>query len=154
VTNYRDLSLHQDGRASRGHLVRDFLTDTLTTEQTLLALPEKSIAYNPFNLLIWDATDLAVYSSVTRQCERLEPGVYGLSNHHLNTPWPKVNVARERFERLLSQHPVDPEAMIALMQDQTQYADKQLPDTGVGLEMERALSPLFVHLPDRQASGK
>ena len=56
-------------------------------------------AYRGFNLLASDGTDLYSFSNRAGAPQRLQPGIYGLSNHLLDTPWPKVRLARERLAR-------------------------------------------------------
>jgi uncharacterized protein with NRDE domain len=76
----------------------------------------------------------------------LEPGIYGLSNHLLDTPWPKVRLARERFAAALADEP-DEAAMLALLHDGEPATDEHLPQTGVSQEWERWLSPAFIRAP-------
>jgi uncharacterized protein with NRDE domain len=74
----------------------------------------------------------------------LEPGCYGLSNHLLDTGWPKVERGRKKLREALSQDEVSPEALLDLLDDTTKPADEHLPDTGIGLAGERVLSPMFI----------
>ncbi len=69
-----------------------------------------------------------------------------LSNHLLDTPWPKLKRAKEKFQALLSQKktPLRPEPIIELMNDSRRFPDDELPETGIGLELERFLSPIFL----------
>jgi uncharacterized protein with NRDE domain len=80
--------------------------------------------------------------------KRLERGIHGLSNHLLDTPWPKVQRGKAELERVLARHdsPLE-EALFSLLRDQKKPPDSQLPDTGVGLEWERVLSPSFIQSP-------
>ena len=72
-----------------------------------------------------------------------------MSNHLLDTPWPKVARGKEALRHLLAeQGGVSPEALFALLSDRSRPDDADLPDTGVGLELERLLSPLFITSPD------
>jgi uncharacterized protein with NRDE domain len=79
----------------------------------------------------------------------LAPGLYGLSNHLLGTPWPKVRRGRQKLAWTLENR-LDPapEALLKMLEDRTPAADDALPDTGVGLEWERILSPMFIESPD------
>src|SRR5450830_868224 len=72
------------------------------------------------------------------------PGVHGLSNHLLDTPWPKVTSAKERLEALLNSDTEEPEEYFAALADETPFPDDTLPDTGVGIKRERLLSSIFV----------
>ena len=74
----------------------------------------------------------------------LQPGVYGLSNRQLDTPWPKLLRTREQFEHELAGDHPRPEALMRILSDRTIAADELLPDTGIGLEWERLLSAPFI----------
>jgi len=103
-------------------------------------------AYSGFNLLVGDTDSLWWVSNRGEGPQRLGPGVHGLSNHLLNTSWPKVETARRGLQAQLQsqfQSP-DPEALFALLADERQAADVDLPQTGVGLDMERLLSSPFI----------
>jgi len=89
VTNYRDPSSLKSGAPSRGRLVSDYLTGKHTIEHYLKKISEQAGQYNGFNLLAGDNDALFVFSS-RGQKQKLNPGLYGLSNHLLDTPWPKV----------------------------------------------------------------
>jgi uncharacterized protein with NRDE domain len=75
---------------------------------------------------------------------KISPGIHGLSNHLLDTPWPKVEKGKRGFKNILSENKVDTERIFALLADEEKQPDDKLPDTGVGLEWERILSPLFI----------
>jgi uncharacterized protein with NRDE domain len=74
----------------------------------------------------------------------LAPGVYGLSNRQLDTPWPKLLLARGRFEMELASDSPQPAALMRILSDRSVAADGELPDTGVGPEWERLLSSAFI----------
>jgi len=146
LTNYRDPAMHRDGRDSRGQLVADFLT----ADKTPLAWLEKqrplAARYNPFNLLVGDRRSLACYSSVSDEIQSLEPGVYGLSNHLLDSPWPKVESAKSSLARALAALP-DDGPLFDLLRDDSIHPDDTLPRTGVSIQWERLLSSAFVKAP-------
>ncbi|HRQ57985.1 MAG TPA: NRDE family protein [Azoarcus taiwanensis] len=147
LTNYRDPSGHRPGAPSRGTLVRDCLSGSADTESTLNALAGVSGQYVGFNLFVSDGRTLGIHESTTGAVRRLEPGIYGLSNHVLNTDWPKLRRARSQFAEALKTLP-EPEPMLRLLRDTTPAADHELPSTGVSLEWERLLSPVFVSTAD------
>jgi uncharacterized protein with NRDE domain len=103
--------------------------------------------YNGFNLIFSDGERLAVYESVLGAGRELGPGIYGLSNHLLDTPWPKVQAAKSRLSTALSELE-NTGAALALLRDDEPAPDDQLPRTGVGLPWERLLSSAFVRAPD------
>ena len=75
---------------------------------------------------------------------RRYPGLYALSNHLLDTPWPKVTQAKSRLAEALNDLP-KAAAMLDLLRDAEPATDEELPRTGVSLEMERMLSSAFIH---------
>jgi uncharacterized protein with NRDE domain len=146
LTNYRAPDLHRDGMASRGQLVADFLASN-DSPATWLERCSKDIArYNPFNLLVGDRETLGCLASTRKEIRWLEPGVYGLSNHLLDTPWPKVEAAKSSLSQALKALP-DDRQLFDLLRDDTIHADDALPRTGVSLEWERLLSAAFVKAP-------
>lgn len=137
------------GRLSRGLLVSAFLQSGLPSDLFLKAIQSHRKAYKPYNILLQDKPGrLAYYSNATSRFEFLSPGIYGLSNHYLDTPWPKVDKGKERFKQILSEEYVDREQILHLLSDSDPAPDSLLPSTGVGLELERTLSPIFIKSPD------
>jgi uncharacterized protein with NRDE domain len=147
LTNYRDPEQRRAGAPSRGSLVTSLLLSGDSIAQSLRHLRTVSSNYNGFNLLFSDGQALAIYESVSGEGRELGPGIYGLSNHLLDTPWPKVEMAKSRMTRALSQ-PTGTEPMLALLRDDKPAPDDQLPRTGLSLEWERLLSSAFVRAPD------
>ena len=147
LTNFRDPSRHVAGAPSRGALVRDALEDTRDAATCLNDLASWAGAYAAFNLLVSDGEQLGVLESTTGAVRMLPPGVYGLSNHLLDTPWPKLLKARSGLAALLPRLP-DDDAALALLRDATPAPDPHLPNTGMSLEWERWLSSAFIRAPD------
>ena len=144
VTNYRDPGAPK-GTRSRGELVTGFLRSPLDAPLFFEALAGCSSDYGPFNLLAGDASSVHVFSSRTGRGERLAPGIHGLSNHLLDTPWPKVKGTTEGLAKLLARGEVPSvDRLFELLNDETRAPDAELPETGVGLDMERFLSPPFI----------
>jgi uncharacterized protein with NRDE domain len=146
LTNYRDAARKTDGKATRGRLVADFLSDTQVPTDYLAALARHVNEYNDFNLMVGDSVSLACLESVTGAIHGLEPGIHGLSNHLLNTPWPKVNAAKSTLSMALSALP-DDRPLFDLLRDDAIHPDDTLPRTGVSLGWERLLSSAFVKAP-------
>jgi uncharacterized protein with NRDE domain len=150
VTNFRDPGLTQRaGAPSRGALVSDFLRGAADAEAYMSELAGRAAEYNGFNLLVADAGGLFYLSNRAEGVRRLEPGVYGLSNHLLDTPWPKVLRAKRAITDALSRADSAAEGwdsgLWEMLADRIVAADDDLPDTGVGAERERLLSPPFIH---------
>jgi uncharacterized protein with NRDE domain len=147
LTNYRDPEQRRPGTPSRGTLVTSILMSGDSIEQSLEHLSRVSADYNGFNLLFSDGARLAVYESVLKVGRELGPGIYGLSNHLLDTPWPKVQTAKSRLSRALSESATT-DAVLELLRDDEPAPDEQLPRTGLSLSWERLLSSAFVRAPD------
>jgi len=145
LTNYRDLSRIKDGAPSRGLLVSNFLEKPDQPEKYMEKIKKTTLLYNDFNLLVGDENDLFYYSNVSNEIIKIEKGIHGLSNHLINTSWPKVKKGKEELKKLTeTNEEVNINAILNLLNDTSIPPDTQLPDTGVGLEWERALSPIFI----------
>lgn len=144
LTNYRDMKTNRvkgpKNPISRGNLVIDFLTSTLSPLSYLEKLEHTSQCYEGYNLIVSDNDTLAYFSNRSEQKpQRLEPGLYGLSNALLDTPWPKLIGAKEKLSSWISTSG-DKQPLAGLLSSTQIASDDALPDTGVGIEMERALS--------------
>ena len=152
LTNYRNpRSVMADAR-SRGELVKDFLTCRQSPPVYLKKVSQEQHLYNGFNLLIGDDTSLWYFGKQEGLARELGPGIYGLSNHLINTPWPKVSKGIRSLRGILaaanSETVVDTKNLFVLLHDSTPAAEKDLPDTGVSRDWERILSPIFVCSPE------
>ncbi len=144
VTNFREPGTATSGRRSRGELVVDFLSASATTLEWTDRLAEIQDEYGGFNLIIGDGEQIHHLTNRGEDRPCLDPGIYGLSNHHLDTPWPKVTAARAGLRRLVDDDRVEPDALFELLSDRTPVPDRELPHTGVPLEWERLLSSVFI----------
>ena len=144
VTNYRERPEAGTSLPSRGGLVAAFLSGGMSRDAYGEVLEREGRRYGGFNLIFGDDTGLSYWSNRGAAVARISPGCHGLSNRLLDTPWPKVAAAREGLERLLQGEDVAPEALLALLAAPGQFPDEFLPDTGVGLDRERFLSPIFI----------
>jgi len=148
LTNYRRGGGQLEDAPTRGRLVSDFLVSESSPGDYLRALADKASAYNGFNLLVGDCESLYWFSTHGGEPWMLDGGIYAVSNDLLDTPWPKVVRGREVFEKLLEERQVDRSAMFDLLMDRHTAEDAALPDTGIGLARERALSPIFIAAGD------
>lgn len=147
VTNYRDPS-RPEGSVTRGRLVSDFLIGEMTVEKYFERVAAESENYSGFNLVASDDQDLYYFSNASGDGPRkLDRGVYGLSNHLLDTPWPKVSSGLSAFRRWIDTDEISTAAGFELLGDETLAADENLPDTGIGLDKERLLSSIFIRSP-------
>jgi uncharacterized protein with NRDE domain len=147
LTNYRDPATLKRNAPSRGHLVSDYLRNRQAPENYVRGLKKKAAQYNGFNLLLGSVSELLCFSN-RDGLHRVAPGIHGMSNHLLDTPWPKVEQGKQALGKLISgkKNP-SPEELLSLLADRSRPPDEQLPATGVGLEWERVLSPLFIESP-------
>lgn len=146
VTNFRDFKNIKSHAPSRGHLVSDYLINNDSPERFLRKLEPQADAYNGFNLLTGTPETIWYFSNYGDGIERLNPGVYGLSNHLLETPWPKVKKLKQRMNGIIQARFTPADLFEGLYNEET-AADELLPDTGIGLEKERALSSMFIKSP-------
>ncbi len=148
LTNIRNGHAAKLDKRSRGELVADFLREGADPHSYLEHVRDTANAYNGFNLIFGDTDALYWISNGAELAFRLlEPGIYGLSNGSLDTPWPKVVRAKAQFASLLCQGAPD-DAYFEMLTDTGRPADCRLPDTGVSLEWERLLSPICIESPD------
>jgi len=148
VTNYREPDRQLAQAPSRGHLVRDFLEGPYEADAYLARLRPVAAHYNGFNLILGRPARLVYFSNRAPQAQELAPGIHGLSNHLLGTPWPKIRRARRALARLIAT-PADltVNALLGMLADTITPPDSELPDTGIGLEWERLLSSIFIRSP-------
>ena len=152
VTNFREPSRAAADAPSRGDLIPAYLRSPrdLALGQYLQALAPRASAYAGFNLLLGAENSLWYASNRIEApfARPLEPGVYGLSNGLLDTPWPKLSRVRERFEQALAHGDPDPQGLLALLYDRNQaHSAADLPLTGIDPAWEQTLSSPFVVHP-------
>ena len=147
VTNFRDPSSLKSGAPSRGILVSRYLAGRRKAGDYLKKISPDVHQYNGFNMLAGDDDDLFVFSN-RGQMHKLEPGIYAVSNHLLDTPWPKVTRVKKMLKSALDKKgdPLEAELFV-LLADRRIPPDNKLPSTGIGLEWERLLSTIFIDSP-------
>lgn len=151
VTNVRDPSSMDPQAPSRGQIVPQWLKGDLSMP---MLWPRLAISgYNGFNMLALDFAEGECFWINNRKLfpERLQKGVFGLSNAILNTPWPKVQQLKARTRQAIAQsQDVDvlANSLFEALADPSVAPDEQLPHTGVSLEWERLLSSAFIKSPN------
>ena len=144
LTNYRDPQ-HIDPKApSRGDLVSDYLKGNDLPGKYLEKLANNGKRYNGYNLLVGDTDELWYYSNYAEGIRKLEPGFYGISNHLLETPWPKVVRGKQKLRPLLENPALKVDEIFNSLYDDAVAPTEQLPATGLTLDRERALSSMFI----------
>lgn len=154
VTNVRAGLAGEAAPRSRGALVRDFVRGNGAAASSLQSLSATAPEYGRFNLLAWDGSTLAFAGNHPRFTTRpVAPGLHAMSNGAFDAPWPKSGLAMRALSAWLQARPADPDMpteidalapLFDALADATPAPDAALPDTGVGLELERRLSPAFV----------
>lgn len=148
VTNFRDGTRPEAGARSRGELVARYLLEGSSAATYAAAVADEGAEFHGFNLLVGDTQGVQYVSNRGAGPRALEPGIYGLSNHLLDTPWPKVERGKRELEGLLEGNPGDPaEPLLALLADRRTAAEEALPETGVGRDWEKLLSAAFIRAP-------
>lgn len=148
VTNYRDPQVLRERAPSRGLLVADFLRGNATPRPYLEELMSLNAQrYNGFSLLVGDNDGLYYFGNRETMVRELKPGLYGLSNHLLDTPWPKVEHAKRSLTDMIDTGQIESQRVLEILTDESRPADDALPDTGIGLEWERLLSPVHISSP-------
>ena len=146
VTNFHEGLSSRAGRKSRGALVMDFVTDTSSPQEY-----ESSIAYDEyagFSLLLCDGESMSYLSNRDDLEANLDPGIYGLSNASLDTPWSKVVRARSGLESLIDSSEVNETELMRLLADRTPAAVDEVETEGLPFEIARALTAPFIIAPE------
>ncbi len=150
VTNYRDPSAER-GKISRGELVGDFLKNAESVEDYLQKIKNRAADFSGFNLLVGETNanfqTLGYYSNREDKIKILAPGIYGLSNHLLDTPWRKVQKGKAELSGILRSGKFENDKFFEILSDKTLADDAELPDTGIGFEREKLLSAIFIETP-------
>lgn len=150
VTNFRDLMPAPPEAPSRGALIPQYLCGAAGPGDYFAALAPKAAGYGGFNLLLADVDSLWYASNRGAPFARaLSPGIHGLSNEQLDTPWPKLVRVRRGFEAWLSGGgSMDDGRLFALLADRAPAGEKEGPSSsGFPPEWERTLSSPFVLHP-------
>ncbi|CAB3626070.1 NRDE family protein [Achromobacter pestifer] len=149
VTNFREPGRHLDPAPSRGALVEDFLRGTASPDEYLARVHETDQAYNGFNLIVGDVRQAWYLSNRNGAPCALPPGIYALSNHLLDTPWPKLARTKAAFTAVLDHAPQpDLPALFEALADRQGAEDNELPATGLPLDREKLLSSPFIVSPN------
>ena len=145
VTNYRDLQGPLAGAPSRGQLIPEFLDSREPAPQFAERLAPQIARYSGFNLLVGDTTRLSYIANRAAQPVReLPAGVFGLSNHLLDTPWPKLMRTRAHFEEIIAGETLAIEDLFTMLTDREPSQEQELQESGLPRELERALSAPFI----------
>ncbi|GAB3061239.1 NRDE family protein [Virgibacillus ainsalahensis] len=148
LTNYRDPKHMKTGNLSRGEIVKNYLANDISPEGFLENLRKNQANYVGFNIIAGNPDQLFHYHNVKNQISEIPAGTHGLSNDSLNTPWPKVVKGKRNLQEYVMKHEkLDIDKLFEIVSDAEEAQDEDLPETGVDLDLERKLSPLFIKTP-------
>lgn len=152
LTNVRDMRNQRADAPTRGALVSHFLCGQGSAQHYLQTIAASAARYNAFNLLVYDGQTLLGFESQGARIVAMEPGVSAVSNAGFDTPWPKLTRLKTGLQQWLAQQATPQarshEALFELLAHDQPAPDAQLPDTGIPIERERALSSAFIRSAD------
>lgn len=148
ITNYRDIKNLKQNAPTRGKLVTDYLLNYNSTSIFENELKENADLYNGYNLIFGNLNGLNYFSNQTGILYELKSGIYGLSNHLLDTPWYKVEKSKTLFSKILTKKILSTDDFFEILSDKTISPDDLLPDTGLEKHVERTISAIFVSTPE------
>lgn len=146
VTNYREAHARQAARRSRGELVSRFLSGENTPGDYASNIPID--AYAGFNLLLADQNELCYLSNRDDEPKNMEPGIYGLSNTSLDTPWWKLERTRTSLENIIAENQVNETTLLRMMADKEKAPVDDVPAGPLPFEIGRALTAPFIVTPE------
>ncbi|MFN0275744.1 MAG: NRDE family protein [Chitinophagales bacterium] len=144
LTNYRDLRNVKENAPSRGNILRKYLNGSTPLDEFHVFLKTQGRFYNGFNLLYGTTNELYYYTNAGERWQMILPGIYGLSNAYLNTPWEKVQKSKTAFTKIIENEVVSPDKFLTMMFNTEFAAASSLPSTGIPFELEKKLSAMFI----------
>ncbi len=166
LTNVRAPSEKNPDARTRGELSLRYLTGQHKPHAYIQKNAKQFEQYNGFNLLMADLSDpknaemhwvsnrLMMGQNIRPRKvfpeQALAPGVYGLSNAMLDTPWPKVNHRVAAFAQTLAMDSGQLKNLdhyLRVLADTHEASPQELPNTGVNKDWEKALSAAFIKTP-------
>ena len=150
ITNYRSPNSEIKAPKSRGNISRNFLLGKSSVHTFVTNLQAERHRYSGFNILLSDnkLNSMYHYSNISNQLTMVPNGYHGLSNHLLDTDWPKVTYGKRALRSSIISGPIHPKKLIEMLKNETFADDKELPDTGISFELEKKLSPVFISMKD------
>lgn len=148
VTNVREPKAENRGKESRGLLPVRFLQERIEGKRFSAQLAATGDRFHGYNLIYGDLQQLSYDSNRASESIALPPGIYGISNAGLNTPWPKVERGKKRLAEVLGHTELQPVQIFEILADSELADDSELPATGVSLDWERQLSAIRITGPD------
>jgi uncharacterized protein with NRDE domain len=148
LTNYRDIANLKAVAPSRGMLTTNFTVADIHPEDYLKTIAPHADEYNGFNLLVGTLDELYYFSNYQNEIRKLEAGLYGLSNHLLDTNWYKVEKIKQNFSQAIQSNRLKTSDLLELLYNPEKPTDNRVQQTGLPFERERMLSPMFIESPE------
>lgn len=144
LTNFRDPSSIKKEAPSRGELVINYLSEKRNATDYIRDIGDKASVYNGFNLLLGDALGVYHFSNQNYTLQEISPGIHGVSNALLDTPWPKLEEARKGLNNTIHKSSFQAEELFQLLLNNKKAHDQNLPQTGIPYKWEKAVSSIFI----------
>ncbi|UCS95317.1 NRDE family protein [Echinicola marina] len=149
LTNYRDLKNQKAQAQSRGGLVLDFLKGTSSPKSYLAEVEAKQDQFDGFNLLVGNQEEMWYLSNYGESPVEIPAGIHGLSNSFINVPWKKVRESKMRLQEVIKQGEIAPDDLLEVNMTKQEEELEKLPDTGLPIALEKAVSAAFIEPVDR-----
>lgn len=144
LTNFRDPSSIKKDAPSRGELVIDYLSEERNATDYIREIRDKATAYNGFNLLLGGESGVYHFSNQNYTIQEISPGIHGVSNALLDTPWPKLEQAKSGLNNAINKTSFRAEELFQLLLNDKKADDQNLPKTGIPYKWEKAVSSIFI----------
>lgn len=152
VTNIRSKPDPSVGNESRGQLVKKIIAESPSPEDLKQYLDPIADNYKQFNLVYGSPDRIFAYHSNDRSTQEIKDGLFVVSNGKLDANWPKASrvkaLARPLLQNNSSISNINPINFFPILEDRLKPDDHLLPNTGIGVELEKELSPVFIDLPN------
>jgi uncharacterized protein with NRDE domain len=148
VTNYRDPKNNNPTAPSRGAIPVNLVKNQpIDFEQYVNDNKAYWRDMNGFNLVYHNGNETFYYSNISEEVKKLEDGIYAISNAFIDTPWPKTIAVKSKLQEEISNKNISVDHLLQILNNHEKYPSDQLPNTGVGIEMEKVLSPICIQTP-------
>ena len=146
VTNFQDGTPASGPFESRGRLVADFLSGNVSAIDYLASI--RGDAFAGFNLVLSDGRSLAYLSNREAGPRVLAPGIYGLSNATLDTPWEKVERSKAHLANLIDSAKVSDSSLLDLLADRKKGPIEEVRNRQLPRDIAHAITAPFIITPD------
>lgn len=148
ITNFRDPKNENPNAKSRGELSKRFLFNTENVSDFITDISKSRTEYNGFNLLLSDDafSSMYHYSNISNINSKVENGIHGLSNHLIDTPWPKIETGKTELLKIIESESIDLDNLLEILKSDKKAPDELLPSTGISYDLEKKLSSVFISM--------